>query len=109
MGISPLRQVDQCARRVCWGSMVSAVGIGVLTAPALELPQVDQRPVALPAQVQAGRVEARKPLHTTSSPASAIGYRSVVVARTPAHVVQVDLRRQGLHVSVALTEWGIGG
>jgi exopolysaccharide biosynthesis protein len=32
-----------------------------------------------------------------------------MIGRTPAHVVQVDLRREGLRVSAALTEWGIGG
>jgi Phosphodiester glycosidase len=82
----------------------------MLTAPNLDFLQVDSPLVALHRQGHAGRrVEARKARRATSSPGSAIGYRRVWVARTPAHVVQVDLRRQGLRVSVALTEWGIGG
>ena len=82
----------------------------MLTAPNLEFLRVGPPLVALYGRGHAGRpVEARKPRRATSSPASAIGYRRVWVARTVAHVVQVDLRRQGLRVSVALTEWGIGG
>jgi hypothetical protein len=39
---------------------------------------------------------------------SAVNYRKVIVGRTPAHVVQVDLSRRDVRVSVALAEAGIG-
>jgi hypothetical protein len=75
----------------------------------LDLARVDPRQVAAhPRAHPSGRVEARKAQRAASSPAKAIGYRKAWVGRIPAHVVQVDLRR-GLRVSVALTQWGIGG
>lgn len=110
MGISPLRRLSLGARRCCWGSVVSAVGMGVVAGPGLDLSGFTSYQVAAHPRAHAGRrVEARTPRRAETSPGKAIGYRKVAVGRIPAHVVQVDLRRQGLRVSVALSEWGIGG
>jgi exopolysaccharide biosynthesis protein len=51
------------------------------------------------------------PAHAAKTPgsSSAIAYRKVTIGRTPAHVVQVDLSRRDVRVSVALAQDGIGG
>jgi len=110
MGTAPTRRGSDGTRRIVRGSILLAVGIWVAATP--EVAALPQGPGALPRPARrapAARAAARVRGTRPARPSPGVSYRKALVGRTPAHVVQVDLRREGIRVSAALTEWGIGG